>query len=207
MSGNDKKAWLIDLDGTLYKAKPLKFAMAAELALFGALTAKTLGAFRRHHEILREEQLADPELKFHPTAFDEQIKRAVAVSGVSEERVRRAVEEWMIVRPGKWMRLFQRKELLARVIEFRNQGGKTALVSDYPASTKLKTMGIEHLFDTVVSSGEHPELHRLKPAPDAFLIAAREVGATPEECLVIGDRDDADGDAARAAGMDFELIR
>jgi HAD superfamily hydrolase (TIGR01509 family) len=67
-------------------------------------------------------------------------------------------------------------------------------------------MRVRHLFDCVVASGEHPELRRLKPAPDAFLIAARTLGVQPDECLIIGDRQDADGEAARAANMAFELI-
>ena len=62
-------------------------------------------------------------------------------------------------------------------------------------------------FDVVVSNGEHPDLKRLKPAPDGMLLAAAELGVLPEHCLVIGDRDDADGAAARAAGMAFRLIR
>ncbi len=207
MNSTDKKAWLLDLDGTLYKAKPMKWAMAAELALLGASAVKALRAFRRHHEILREEWLENQELEFSPSPFEEQLKRAADVSGIDHEKVRAHVDEWMIKRPSKWMRRFERTELLHRVIAFREQGGKTALVSDYPAEYKIEAMGYRHLFDTVVSSGDHPKLRRLKPAPDPFLIAAEELGVEPHDCLVIGDRDDADGGSARAAGMDFELVR
>jgi beta-phosphoglucomutase-like phosphatase (HAD superfamily) len=38
------------------------------------------------------------------------------------------------------------------------------------------------------------------------LQAASELGISPEECLVLGDRQDADGEAARRAGMAFRLI-
>lgn len=206
MNAHEKKAWLLDLDGTLYRAKPLRWAMAAELALLGAPALKTLRVFRRHHEILREEWLADPELEFHPSPFEEQLKRAATLASVEVETVRTHVEEWMIRRPSKWMRRFERADLISRVIEFRAQGGKTALVSDYPAERKIETMGYRHLFDTVVSNGDHPRFRRLKPAPDAFLIAAEELGVHPKDCLVIGDRDDADGGSARAAGMAFELV-
>ena len=104
------------------------------------------------------------------------------------------------------MRLFRRKTLLRRIDTFRSAGGRTAIVSDYPAEPKLERMGIRHMFDCVVASGEHPELRRMKPAPDAFLLAARTLGVEPSECLIIGDREDADGRAARAANMEFELI-
>lgn len=200
-------AWLIDLDGTLYRAKPLKIAMAAELALLGVRAHKTLRVFRRHHEILRDEWLADPAIRFAPSPFEEQLKRAIDVTGVSESAVRSHVEEWMIRRPCKWMRRFARADLLERIAEFRAAGGKTALVSDYPALIKAKAMGIDGLFDVIVSSGDHPRLFRMKPAPDAFLLAAEELGIEPQKCLVIGDRQDADGKGAEAAGMDFELVQ
>ena len=54
-------------------------------------------------------------------------------------------------------------------------------------------------FDAVVCA-DHPEVKQLKPAPDIFLVAARELGARPEECLVIEDSL-AGVKAACAAGM------
>lgn len=206
MNPKEKKAWLLDLDGTLYKAKPLRWAMAAELALRGAPAIRTLRVFRRLHESLREEWLADPALEFHPSPFEEQLKRAASAANVELETVRAHVDEWMIERPSKWMRRFERVDLIARLVEFRALGGKTALVSDYPAERKIHAMGYRQLFDTVVSNGDHPRLRRLKPAADPFLIAAEELGVLPEDCLIIGDRDDADGGSARAAGMAFELV-
>src|SRR5690606_40516027 len=53
--------------------------------------------------------------------------------------------------------------------------------------------------------GESGGPSALKPAPDGYLKAALSLGVSPEHCLVIGDRDDADGAAARAAGMAFRL--
>jgi pseudouridine-5'-monophosphatase len=56
-----------------------------------------------------------------------------------------------------------------------------------------------HAFATVVCS-DHPDVRRYKPAPDIFLVAARELGAAPEDCLVIEDSP-AGVQAAVAAGM------
>jgi FMN phosphatase YigB (HAD superfamily) len=209
MSGESARAaaWLVDLDGTLYHAGPMKLATGIELALLGATSVSVLRTFRRNHELLREEQLAEPGREFLPNAFEEQIRRATAESGLSEDRVRRAVSTWMVHRPQKWIRLFSRRALLARIAAFRAEGGKTALVSDYPAARKLEALGATHLFDSVVANGEHPQLTRLKPAPDGFLLASRELGVAPLACLVLGDREDADGAASRAAGMQFELVR
>jgi HAD superfamily hydrolase (TIGR01549 family) len=79
-------------------------------------------------------------------------------------------------------------------------------VSDYPAQAKLEAMGIAHFFDVVIASGESTEPLRLKPWPDGYLLAAETLRVSPKDCLVIGDRLDADGHAARQAGMAFRRV-
>jgi pseudouridine-5'-monophosphatase len=58
---------------------------------------------------------------------------------------------------------------------------------------------------SAVVSGDHPEVHALKPAPDIFLAAARAIGGEPSRCLVIEDSP-AGVLAARAAGMSVVAI-
>lgn len=194
-------AWLVDLDGTLYRALPVKLLMAAELAVGGWRAAPLLRRFRHEHEWLREDP---PPAGVSPYAV--QLERTAAAAGTTVPDLERAVEEWMIRRPGKWLRLFRRRGLLAEIAAFRDSGGKTALVSDYPAREKLRALGAEALFDTVVANGEADGPPGLKPSPDGFLLAAERLGVVPEACLVVGDRDDADGEAARRAGMAFRRI-
>jgi HAD superfamily hydrolase (TIGR01549 family) len=197
----DHDAWLIDLDGTLYHSRPVKAAMAAELLFRGWGAIGTLRAFRKQHERLRDVPPTDLD------PYQTQIARTAEHRGESTERVDSLVSEWMHERPGKWIRAFRRGELLAEIRGFRADGGKTALVSDYPATKKLAALGARDLFDVVVSSGETGGPSRLKPDPEGYATAARRLGVAPARCLVIGDRDDADGNAARAAGMSFRLVR
>jgi pseudouridine-5'-monophosphatase len=56
-----------------------------------------------------------------------------------------------------------------------------------------------------VVSGDHPEVHALKPAPDIFLAAARAISGDPTRCLVLEDSP-AGVLAARAAGMSVIAI-
>ena len=119
----------------------------------------------------------------------------------------RTVREWMFRRPLKWVARSRRADLVERLKKFREAGGKTALVSDYPATEKLNALGVANLFDLVVSSGEPGGPSQLKPHPEGYLSAAERLGVAPSACLVIGDRDDADGAAARAAGMAVHIIR
>jgi HAD superfamily hydrolase (TIGR01549 family) len=194
-------AWLVDLDGTLYRALPVKLAMAAELAVFGLPVAMTLRSFRRAHEELR----AEPQRGKDP--YRAQVEHTAKAIGRDPEQVLRIVTEWMHDRPGKYLKRFERASLLGEIREYRRAGGKTALVSDYPASRKLAALGADNLFDTVVASGEVGGPARLKPDPEGYLLAAARLGVSPERCLVIGDREDADGAAAAAARMAFRHVK
>ena len=198
-------AWLVDLDGTLYRPLLVKLAMAAELSLFGWGALKTLRTFRHAHEELRD--ATDDERSLAVSPFQRQLEHAAQKLGKSSADVERTVREWMFRRPLKWLARSRRAELVQRLTKFHEGGGKTALVSDYPATEKLQALGLAHLFDLVVSSGEPGGPSRLKPHPEGYLSAAERLGVAPAACLVIGDRDDADGAAARAAGMAVHIIR
>jgi FMN phosphatase YigB (HAD superfamily) len=195
-------AWLLDLDGTLYRATPLRLLMAAELALCGWAAIGILRRFRKEHERLRH--TSDPA---PITPYELQIERTAAALGLPAEHVARVAGHWMQERPRKWLPRCIRRQLVQHVARFRAAGGRIAVVSDYPASLKLSALGITSLVDAVVASGETAELKRLKPAPDGYLLAAEKLGVPAQRCLVIGDRHDTDGSAARAAQMEFLHVR
>ncbi|MCL2825214.1 MAG: HAD-IA family hydrolase, partial [Polyangiaceae bacterium] len=138
---------------------------------------------------------------------DEQIARTARAVGSDPDHVREAVMTWMVRRPCRWLRRFRRNDLVLELEAFRRSGGKTALVSDYPASEKLQALDVAELFDVVIANGEPGGPNALKPSPDGFRIAADKLGVDQSRCLVVGDRDDADGEAARRAGMGFRLVR
>lgn len=198
------RAWLIDLDGTLYRAAPVRLAMACELAAGNWRALRVVRAFRQEHELLRRNGSTEEHAE---SPYESQLAAAACRLSCSHDVVAATISEWMVRRPGKWLRVFRRRELIRSIERFRSAGGKTALVSDYPATAKLAALGADHLFDAVVASGEEQGPKRLKPHPDGYLLAAHRLGMAVNECLVIGDRDDADGEAARRAGMAFHHIR
>jgi pseudouridine-5'-monophosphatase len=59
-------------------------------------------------------------------------------------------------------------------------------------------------FDAVVT-GDDPRIARGKPAPDIYVLAARELGVAPERCAAVEDAP-AGVEAARAAGMQVIAI-
>lgn len=195
------QAWLVDLDGTLYRATWVRLAMALELALGHWRAMAILRVFRQEHEQMRHETSVDTGVPYQL-----QLQRASKKVGLSPQELESLVKYWMQDRPGKWLRLFRRGSLLEQIDRYRGQGGRTALVSDYPARKKLGALGAGSLFDVVVANGEDDGPKFLKPHPAGYLQAAQRLGVEPQNCLVIGDRWDADGEAARRAGMGFRCI-
>jgi len=191
------RAWLVDLDGTLYAAAPVRLAMAGELLLGHWTALSVLRVFRQEQERLRG------EIGPFDNPYRTQIQRTAERTHRSTETVEILVAEWMHRRPGRWLWSFRRRSLLTQIRDFRAHGGRTALVSDYPAAAKLTALRAADCFDVVVASGEWPGLTQLKPSPEGYLTAAAELGVAPAECLVLGDREDTDGEAARRAGIRF----
>lgn len=66
----------------------------------------------------------------------------------------------------------------------------------------LRLIGLEGFFPVIVTA---EDVHRAKPAPDLFLLAAERMGIPPGDCLVI--EDSLLGiEAADTAGMDSVLV-
>jgi FMN phosphatase YigB (HAD superfamily) len=95
------------------------------------------------------------------------------------------------------------------VIPFVSQckllGIRLVVLSDYGhTKEKLQALGMEcSLFDWVISA---PELGGLKPASQLMACVAAKMGVQPHQCLVIGDRDDTDGELARSFNAPFVLV-
>lgn len=203
LNGNSDqyRAWLIDLDGTLYRSLPVKLAMALELLTAGPRVWKIIRTFRRQHEALRVsggDRSADP--------FRRQLQATAQALSCSLETIQPVIERWMFERPCRWLKRARRESFVAAIRQHRMRGGLTALVSDYPAQRKLCALEMIDLFDVVIASGEPGGPAALKPEPDGYLAAAARLQVLPSECLVIGDRTDADGLAAERAGMSFRHV-
>ena len=81
-------------------------------------------------------------------------------------------------------------------------GCQLGVFSDYPARRKVEAL--ELAADYVVSSVD-PDVDRLKPHPAGLIRIIELSDASPEVVLLIGDRDDRDGECARRAGVRFLL--
>ncbi len=103
---------------------------------------------------------------------------------------------------------FQRRGrpgLVALLDKLRGQGTKLAVLSDYDTvEERLRMLRIPPDCFDHLSSCE--SAGALKPAVRPFLEIARYWNIPAEQVLVVGDREDTDGKAARSAGMQFLQI-
>ena len=96
------------------------------------------------------------------------------------------------------------------VIETLNKNNvKIAIFSDYPdVEQKMKDIKLsQKTIDSVDGIYSAQDFGSLKPAPRPFLQIAKDLQVEPCNCLVVGDRDDTDGEGARKAGMEFIQIK
>jgi FMN phosphatase YigB (HAD superfamily) len=193
---------LFDLDGTLYRQTPLRSLMAMELLtlpLSGWLKAprrfRALRAYRKAQEELRSADGRSPEAA--------QLLTAARRTGLPVDEVEWLVNEWMISRPLKYLRVCRAKGLERLLVFLDRAGVRTGVLSDYPAELKLQALGLNGRFWPVLCA---PDVGALKPSPRGFLLACRTWNLAPGEVLFVGDRPDVDAAGASAAGLPCVII-
>lgn len=92
------------------------------------------------------------------------------------------------------------RELIEKV---HTLGLPQVIISDFYSSYKLTALGLFDVFNTVYA-GEN--LGFIKPSPRIFTTVVQDLNIEPQNLLHIGDREDRDGVAARAAGCQVAII-
>jgi HAD superfamily hydrolase (TIGR01549 family) len=199
------RAVLFDVDGTLYRQAPLRSAMAVELL---GLPLQGLREAPRRWRAIRAYRGAQESLRLGATAESPavaQIATAARRSGLSEASVEALIQEWMFTRPLKYLRWCRAQGLDELLLLLDRAGVAAGVLSDYPAHDKLAALGLRGRFWPILSSTD-PEIAALKPHPRGFLRAASLWDLRPSDVLVVGDRPDADGAGAAAAGMSCAIV-
>ena len=195
------RAVVFDVDGTLYDQGALRRRMAWELAgrcLTRPATlaeARILRSFRALREALAEEEA---------TGIGKlQYERSAQRLGLPAARVEAVVEEWMLRRPLRHVAACRKAGVRRLFSALRRSGRRIGVWSDYPARGKLAAMGLAA--DVVVSAVD-PDVDRLKPNPAGLARVLERLQVSPAESLLIGDRDERDGEAARRFGCPYLLL-
>lgn len=191
---------VFDVDGTLYDQRRLRLAML-RLLLADALSTRSLATLRMLRTFRRvRESLADGPAG---TFIQEQYARTALRHGMRAEDVERLATEWLERKPLPMLAACRYPHVDALFAALLQSGRQVAVFSDYPACAKLEALGLQAHH---VVCATDPHVGRLKPDPAGLLAIMRACGARPQRTLVIGDRADRDGEAARRAGA-HALIR
>ncbi|CAH2395191.1 HAD family hydrolase [Mesorhizobium ventifaucium] len=193
---------IFDVDGTLYDQRRLRQRMLIELGAhccrtLSFRTALTLRAFRRCREDLsRAQQMED--------ITDIQYRLTAAECSLPPDDVRTLVKEWIEERPLRFLRCYRFNGVAELFDACAGRGKTIAVWSDYPASAKL--VALDLVADIIASSGDDG-VRRLKPDPAGLYYVLACAGVPPQRAVLIGDRAEHDGEAARRAGVQVLLRR
>lgn len=193
---DDIKAVIFDMDGTLYDQRKMhKYMIKALFRYYWKRPHKwyelvILYVFRKNRYLIQNTS------DIASLQYDMVAKSL----HVSQDRVRQVVAMWIEEKPLQFMKrcMYDVMPLYFKIIH--EQGLKIAVVSDYPVTKKLQALGLSA--DVEVCSTDK-DVNALKPSPEGFLYAAKKMNIKKDCCVVIGDRDDKDGEAARLATMRF----
>ena len=194
----DIKLVVFDLDGTLYQ----KRGLACRMFFNAAKDWKLMLAERKTRRTLRGKWLPDED-SFYNLYFQTMAR----FCDLTAPELRTWYFNRYMPLMVELIRKFHRPtEWLDDFIHLCKQNTvQLVVLSDYGhVAEKLEALGIDKkLFDWVISA---PELGGLKPAPQLLLQILEKVKVTPKQCLVIGDREDTDGQLAQSVGAMFQLV-
>jgi len=189
-----------DVDGTLYRQQALRGRMAMSV-LAHAAARRTLGTLRvlRAYRRIREDMAEREVENFEPALID----ATAAATGRPRGDIQAIVREWIEERPLPHLLACRYRALPELFAGLRRNGKVIGVLSDYPAGAKLDALALDA--DHVVHAGDHG-VGILKPHPRGLRALMAAAGARPDETVLIGDRANRDGEAARRAGA-MALIR
>ncbi|MDR2601034.1 MAG: HAD-IA family hydrolase [Spirochaetaceae bacterium] len=189
-------AVIFDLDGTLFNSCNL----ALRVVFNRILDLPVIYAERKTRVILKGCDFGD-EAKYYDAFFSILSKNA---AGKNKEKLREWYFDKYMPRIYAVLKKWHRpKEGVNELFALLNsQNTPFAVFSDYPeVDERLNVLGIKK--EPLCQTFSQGAFGAQKPAPRAFLEIARSLGVKAEETLVVGDRDDTDGEGARGAGMTF----
>lgn len=193
------KAVIFDFDGTLYDFRRLSLWLVAHAPW---RTAK-IGAERRTRRRLKGSDFGSKE------GFEQAFYGELAGEmNVPSAKAKKWYETFYMPHMVRVLEHhYKAREGVQKLLEsLRAKSVKLAVFSDYPVvPERLSAIGLDSSsFDEVFSAAD---IGGFKPSARLFRHVAESMGVEPSQCLVVGDRDDTDGEGARSSGMRFVQIR
>ena len=203
------RAFVFDLDGTLVETEELKalsYARAAAELRPDLNEGEVIEAFKDLVGLSRQEVALGLMRRF---GLEDAARGRMARFGVDTPwqayvQIRLGIYETLLADPNIVL-AHRYPHNIALLCEVRRDGYPTALATQShreQARRVLDILGLADEFDVVVT---RDDVEHGKPDPEMHLLAARELGVGPEECLAIEDSP-AGVKAALAAGAEIVAV-
>lgn len=130
------KLVVFDLDGTLYAQTPVRICMFFELLFCCSVTRAGLkkilaiNYFRKKYELFSMEHRLD--------AYHSAIEITAKNYGLKIEDFSSIIDEWLIDRPLKYIRIFRLPGIDITFARLKKLGIKIAIFSNHPTEKKLR---------------------------------------------------------------------
>lgn len=190
------KGIIFDLDGTLYR---MCWYMRPFLAIMLFPDIMRLPRFLKIRGTY-----AGVELQSSEVLYKEIVKKLAPIEKTSEDVLLHWIDKRFYKAFVNVMCFLKdsRPHVNKTLQSLKQHGFKLAVLSDYDRiPERLDKLNIDKSVFTIMTSSE--SFGALKPSPAPFKKIAAKWNLDPSEILVIGDRDDTDGEGARRAGMKF----
>ena len=121
---------------------------------------------------------------------------------MSPEYVERVVKKWIYDNPLDLLGKYRNEKLNSYIEGLQAAKIPVVIFSDYPIEDKIAALSIKP--DGMYCPGDERNID-LKPSPMGLELVLNDFALAPEEILMVGDRDEKDGEAARRAGVDYYI--
>lgn len=197
------KAVIFDFDGTLYD----NTGISKTLVLTALPDAFKMAAERKTHKEFLGRDEGTPQ-KLREAFYKQAAKRAFTSPQKFGEWYQKCYLSFL-QSALKNRRYHARENIEELFATFKAAGIKIAVYSEYErVKERMLSCGIgEKAVSLCDGFFSHDNFGCMKPAARGFLQIASKFGVLPAQCLVVGDRDNTDGQGARNAGMGFIQIK
>jgi putative hydrolase of the HAD superfamily len=195
------RLFIFDLDGTLYNQKKLRRKLSFYLLLrlifcrIQRIDINIIKAFRAERERHKG--------YFAENIGEEQYQWCAEKLHIPALKVKQTIEEYMYRFPLRFLPSLKYKGIDEVFHTLKLKGKQIVIYSDLPVEDKMKALKLTA--DQYFCSTDK-EIEQLKPGTKALFHICETMKCGLSEAIMIGDRDDTDGEAARLAGMKYLIV-